>query len=367
MPWERFPVPPADLSIYESHVPLTPFGAHQPSVQGATMFDDPEFFPFLQSTSWGGRSRCLIRPLVPPPGDLVIAYGIAGASQNQYLTREAQENSGYSEADMHEQAVENLRSRHGKIPWSPLPIGGEDVLIRSSGDPVISSDVLNPRGMRKLAGAFSGEAVYLGIPSLFTVVASSDPDLLSGITRGLHREAEKEKAGPLSALIYTIDDGNITSVYSRSDGPHAISKLEPAKLTKLILEGVAAVALVMSRARAETDTIPAAPFWELFRRKLGTLSPALAPLGEANGEAFTAAVANLTANQRALIGVRTLAKVVRHALPLDDGERIANAAISAALASGQAGTGFFGIGRTLPKHLRFPVWGMTGILGGDLP
>ena len=159
------------------------------------MLDDSEFFPFLQSATWPGRSSCLVRPLVPPPGDLVIAHGVASASQNRYLTREALEATGYNEKDIHEQTVENLRSRHGKIPWSPLTLGGED----------------------------------------------------------------------------------------------------------------------------------------------------------------------------ALIGVRTLAKVVRHALPLEDGSRVANAAISAALASGQAGTGFFGLGRSLPKHLRYPIWGMAGILGADLP
>ena len=87
------------------------------------MFDDPEFFPFLQPATWAGRSSCLIRPLVPAPGDLVIAYGVAGASQNRYLTREALEASEYKEEDIHEQAVENLRRRHGKIPWSPLTIG----------------------------------------------------------------------------------------------------------------------------------------------------------------------------------------------------------------------------------------------------
>lgn len=330
------------------------------------MLDDPEFFPFLQSATWPGRSSCLVRPLVPPPGDLVIAYGVASASQNRYLTREALEATEYNENDIHEQTVENLRSRHGKIPWSPLTIGGEDALIRS-GDPIISSDVLNPRGMRKLAGAFNGDAVYLGIPSCFTVMASSDPDLLSGMVRGLYREAEKEKAGALSTLIYTIEDGNITSAFERSHEPRSTTQLEPAKLTKLILEGVAAIALVMSRARGEEDNAPATPFWDAFRRKLGSLSPALACLAEANGEAFTAAVATLTANKRALIGVRTLAKIVRHALPLDDGSRVANAAISAALASGQAGTGFFGLGRSLPKNLRYPIWGMAGILGADLP
>lgn len=331
------------------------------------MFDDPEFFPFLQSEKWPGRSSCLVRPLVPAPGDLVIAYGIAGAAQNRYLTRESQEKSGYSEADMHDQAVENLRRRHGKIPWSPLTIGGEDTLIRSSEDPVISSDVLNPRGLRKLAGAFGAEPVYLGIPSCFTVVAGSDPDLLSGIVGGLHREAVKEKAGALSALIYTIDDGSITRAVAPADEVRTIARMEPAKLTRLMLEGIAAVALVMSRARAQADSAPATPFWDAFRRKLGSLSPALSPLAEADADAFTAAVANLSANQRILTGVRTLAKLVHHALPPDDGRRVANAAISAALGSGQAGTGFFGLGRSLPKHLRFPLWGMAGILGSDLP
>jgi hypothetical protein len=199
------------------------------------------------------------------------------------------------------------------------------------------------------------------------VVAGSDPDLLSGIVRGLHREAEKEKAGALSQLVYLLDDGTITQAIARSDEPRAITALDPAKLTKLIVDGVAAVALVMSRARSETEPAPAAPFWDSFRRKLGTLSPALAPLGEATGETFTTAITNLTAHKRPLAGVRTLAKVVRHALPLDDGERVAKAAISSALAMGQAGTGLFGIGRSVPKPLRFPIWAIAGILGSDLP
>jgi hypothetical protein len=330
------------------------------------MFDDPSFYPFIQHTGWSGAATCLVRPLVPSPGDLLIAYGIAGENQNQYLTREAQENSGYGAEEMHEQAIDNLRHRHGKIPWSPLTIGGEDVLLRT-GDPVISSDVLNPRGMRKLNGAFGGEAVYLGIPSIFTVVAGSDPEMLSGIVRGLHREAEKEKAGPLSSLVYALDDGAITKAIARSDEPRAITALEPAKLTKLMLEGVAAVALVMSRARSESEPTPGAPFWDSFRRKLGTLSPVLAPLGETDGEAFTAAITALATHQRPLAGVRTLAKVVRHALPLADGERVAKAAINSALAMGQAGTGLFGIGRSVPKPLRFPIWAIAGILDSDLP
>jgi hypothetical protein len=330
------------------------------------MYDDPNFFPFLQHTSWGGAASCLVRPLVPKPGDLLITYGLAGESQNLYLTREAQENSGYSADQMHDQAIDNLRHRHGKIPWSPISIGGEDVLIRT-GDPVISSDVLNPRGMRKLSGAFGGEAVYLGIPSVFTVVAGSDPEMLSGIVRGLHREADKEKAGALSELVYQLEDGSITRAIARSDEPRATTALEPAKLTKLIVEGVAAVAMVMTRARGEADDSVAAPFWDTFRRKLGALSPVLNPLSEATGETFTAAVASLAAHPRPLAGVRTLAKVVRHALPLMDGERVANAAISSALAMGQAGTGFFGLGRSLPKHLRHPIWAMAGILGSDLP
>lgn len=330
------------------------------------MYDDPNFFPFIQHTSWGGASSCLVRPLVAEPGDLLIAYGLAGESQNLYLTREAQENSGYSADQMHDQAIDNLRHRHGKIPWSPIVIGGEEVLIRS-GDPVISSDVLNPRGMRKLAGAFGGAAVYLGIPCCFTVVASSDPEMLSGIVRGLHREAAKEKAGALSELVYQLEDGTITRAIARSHEPRATTALESAKLTKLIVEGVAAVALVMTRARGEPDDAVAAPFWDTFRRKLGELTPVLAPLGEATGETFTTALATLAAHPRPLAGVRTLAKVVRHALPLMDGERVANAAISSALAMGQAGTGFFGLGRSLPKHLRHPIWAMAGILGSELP
>lgn len=328
------------------------------------MFDDPHFFPFLQASTWGGRSSCLVRPLVPPPGDLLIAYGIAGEAQNQYLTREAQDKSGYSEEDMHDQAVENLRRRHGKIPWSPLTIGGEDALIRS-GDPVISSDVLNPRGMKKLSGAFGGETVYLGIPSVFTVVAYHDPDLLSGITRGLHREAEKEKAGPLSTQVYELDDGAIVAAYDGPQEPATTGGLDRDKLTRLVVEGVAAVAMALSRA--QDGSTPTVAFWEAFRRKLGSLSPALAPLGEVDSETFTTAVAALTDNQRPLAGVRILAKVVRHALRGEDGMRVANAAIGAALSLGQAGTGFFGLGRRLPKHLRFPIWGMAGILGADVP
>ncbi|MBA3699843.1 MAG: hypothetical protein H0W78_13425 [Planctomycetes bacterium] len=330
------------------------------------MFDDPHFFPFLQHNSWKGAASCLVRPLVPPPGDLLITYGIAGDSQNQYLTQEAQEKSGYSEADMHEQAVENLRHRHGKIPWSPVTIGGEDVLLRT-GDPVISSDVLNPRGMKKLSGAFAGETVYLGIPSVFTVVASNDPDLLSGIVHGLHREAEQEKAGPLSALVYVLTDGAITSAYDSETRSRPIAAIDAAKFTTLVVEGVAAVAVVMSRARGESDTSALAPLWPLFLRKLGARSPALHSLADATTDDFSTAITSLMANQRPLAGVRSLAKLVRHALPPDDGARVANAAIAAALALGQAGTGFFGVGRSLPKHLRLPLWGLAGLLGGEVP
>lgn len=328
------------------------------------MFDDPQFFPFLQHTSWRGAASCLVRPLVAPPGDLLIAYGIAGEAQNQYLTQEAQEKSGYSAEDMHDQAISNLRQRRGKIPWSPITIGGEDVLIRS-GDPVISSDVLNPRGMQKLSGAFAGGTIYLGIPSVFTVVAHDDPELLGGIVRGLHREAEQEKAGALSALVYRLDEGAIASAYTSAPMPATTGGLDPQKLTRLVVEGIAAMALVMSRS--QDGSAPTMTFWDTFMRKLGNRSPGLAPLGEVDAEAFTGAVTTLAAQQRPVAAVRTLAKVVRHAVLEADGRRIANAAIGAALAQGQAGTGFFGLGRSLPKHLRHPLWGMAGILGADLP
>jgi hypothetical protein len=116
--------------------------------------------------------------------------------------------SGYSTEDVHRRAIDNLRNRRGKIPWTPVTIGGEDVLLRTD-DPVISSDVLNPRGLEKLAGAFGGRTVHLGIPSVFTVVTSDDPDLLGGIVRGLHQEATQEHAGPLSDRIYTLEAGRI--------------------------------------------------------------------------------------------------------------------------------------------------------------
>lgn len=326
------------------------------------MFDDPNFFPFLQHDSWKGADACLVRPLVPPPGDLLITYGIAGENQNRYLTQQAQEESGYSAEDMHDQAVNNLRNRHGKIPWAPVTIGGEDVLMRT-GDPVISSDVLNPRGMKKLSGAFAGKTVHLGIPSVFTVVASDDPDLLGGIVQGLHREAVKEKAGALSAQVYVLVDGAIDHVH-QDDEVRTIAPIESEKFCKLVVEGLAGVAVAMMKARGDGDT---ATLWPAFLRKLGAMSPALAAISEATPEDFAAAVTSLASHQRPLAAVRTLAKLARHGLPPDDGRRLANAAIGAALSFGQAGTGFFGVGRSLPKHLRLPVWGLAGLLGGDVP
>jgi hypothetical protein len=329
------------------------------------MFDDPNFFPFLQHDSWKGASACLVRPLVPAPGDLLITYGIAGENQNRYLTQQAQEESGYSAEDMHDQAVNNLRQRHGKIPWSPVTIGGEDVLLRT-GDPVISSDVLNPRGMKKLSGAFAGKTVYLGIPSVFTVVASDDPDLLGGIVQGLHREAVKEKAGALSAQVYALVDGAIDHAHE-DEKVQTIAPIEPAKFIKLVIEGIAGVAVSMARARGADDSSATTALWPAFLRKLGSLSPALAPLTEATPEDFATAVTSLTSHQRPIAAVRTLAKLARHGLPPDDGRRLANAAVGAALSFGQAGTGFFGVGRSLPKHLRLPLWGLAGLLGGDVP
>jgi hypothetical protein len=98
-------------------------------------------------------------------------------------------------------------------------------------------------------------------------------------------------------------------------------------------------------------------------RRLGILSPALTPLREATPDAFAAAVGSLASHPRPSIGVRTLATLTRHGLPPDDGRRVADAAI----ALGQAGTGSFGTGRSLPRHLRLPLWGLAGILATDIP
>ena len=330
------------------------------------MLDDPLFFPFLQPKDWPGRAACTTQPFAPPDGDLLIAYGVSGAAENRYLTREAQTTNGYAEAEIHDHAVENLRNRRGKIPWEPIDIGGESMLMRS-GDPVVSSDVLNPKGMRKLAGFMNGQRVHLGIPTCFTVLAGGDGDLLSGIVTGLHREAEQAKAGALSAQIYLVDDGNITGVYEGPEEPQKTADLDDAKRTKLIVDGIVAVALVMARARGTDSAAGAGAFWDSFRRKLGSLNGALAPLAEQTADGFSELVARAAEHPRPIAGVRTLAQVARHALSDDERARVGRAAIATALAIGQSGTGFFGIGRTLPRNLRLPIWGMAGILGTAIP
>lgn len=331
------------------------------------MLDDPLFFPYLQQAKWPGRSTCLVRDLVPPPGDLIIAYGLAGSSQNRYLATEALEANGVTEEEVHERAVDNLRKRHGKVPWATVAIGGEDVLMRS-GDPVVSSDVLNPKGMAKLAGFLNVSKVVIGIPSCFTVLASSDGALLSGIVSGLYREAEKERAGALSAKLYELDAGRIARVYQDPDERRMSSAtVGDVERARLIVEGLASVYVVIDRAAGAGNGRSPGNFWDVFRRKLGKFTGALASLETQTAEAFAAEVAKLTDHPRPLAGVRTLAKVARYALGEDERSRLSQAALAAALSAGQVGTGFFGLGRSLPKPLRLPIWGMAGLLGTEIP
>jgi hypothetical protein len=330
------------------------------------MLDDPMFFPFLQRQDWSGRSACTTRPLAPPKGDLIIAYGVCGADENRYLTLEAQASHGYEAEDIHDHAVTNLRNRHGKIPWEPVDIGGESVLMRS-GDPVISSDVLNPKGMRKVAGFMNGQRVHLGIPTCFTVLAGADGDLIAGIVTGLHREAEHERAGALSAQVFVVDDGNISGVYAAPDASRASVSLDEAKRAKLLTDGIVSVCLVIARSRGVEATGVAGAFWDGFRRKLGSVDGALAPFAALDAAGFTDLITQSAAHPRPLAGVRNLAKVMRHALSSDERDRVSRAAIASAIAVGQTGTGFFGIGRSLPRNLRLPIWGMAGVLGTAVP
>lgn len=331
------------------------------------MLDDPLFFPYLQPATWPGRSTCLVRDLVPPPGDLIIAYGLSGSAQNRYLATEALAANEVTADEVHERAVDNLRKRHGKIPWSTVAIGGEDVLMRS-GDPVVSSDVLNPKGMAKLAGFLKVERVVIGIPTCFTVLASADGALLSGIVAGLHREAEKERAGALSAKLYELEAGSITRVYRDPDERRVSSTtVGDVERARLIVEGLASVYVVVDRAAGLGGTRSPANFWDVCRKKLGKLTGALASLETQTTETFAAEVAKLADHPRPLAGVRTLAKVARYALADDERARLNQAALAGALSAGQVGTGFFGLGRSLPKQLRLPIWGIAGLLGVEPP
>lgn len=331
------------------------------------MLDDPLFFPYLQQADWPGRSTCLVRDLVPPPGDLIIAYGLAGSSQNRYLATEALAANSVTEDEVHERAVDNLRKRHGKVPWATVAIGGEDVLMRS-GDPVVSSDVLNPKGMAKLAGFLNVSKVVIGIPSCFTVLASSDGALLSGIVVGLHREAEKERAGALSAKLYELDAGRITRVYQDPDERRTSTvSVDDEGRARLIVEGLASVYVVVDKAAGIGAGRSPGNFWDVFRRKLGKPIGALVALESQTAEAFAEQVTKLADHPRPLAGVRTLAKVARFALAEEERTRLNQATIAAALSAGQAGTGFFGLGRSLPKHLRLPLWGIAGLLGAEIP
>lgn len=331
------------------------------------MLDDPLFFPYLQPASWPGRSTCLVRELVPPPGDLVITYGLSGSAQNRYLAREALAANEVTEDEVHERAIDNLRKRHGKIPWATVAIGGEDVLMRS-GDPVVSSDVLNPKGMAKLAGFLNVSKVVIGIPSCFTVLASADGALLSGIVAGLYREAEKERAGALSAKLYELDNGRITRVFQEPDERRVSSAtVGDVERARLIVEGLASVYVVVDRAAGIGNGRSPGNFWDVFRRKLGKFTGALASLEGQTAESFAEAVTKLVDHPLPLAGVRTLAKVARYALAEEERTRLSQAALAAALAAGQVGSGFFGLGRSLPKQLRLPIWGIAGLLGAEVP
>jgi hypothetical protein len=165
----------------------------------------------------------------------------------------------------------------------------------------------------------------------------------------------------------TLVNGKPTGVQADTVGAHAVALPRgDADLARVIARGVASVSALVERARGgEAPATPAAlgEFWRSFNRQLGTAEGRLGQVAAAAEAACTEFAEQLAAMPPAVAHVEALAGTVRAALPGDDYQRFARAVIAATTTLGQAGTGFFGIGRKLPEGQRLLVMGITGVLG----
>ncbi len=326
------------------------------------MLDHPDFLPFIRTWEWPGVVDCHTQPLVADDPKLVVAYGIRGLHDNTYLTSTGFAELGGDHQRVHQAAIGHLRDQHVP-PWSVQYIGTLAIAMRT-GDEMVAADLLNQEAMRELTEFFAAEVVYIGIPSLFTMVASAHPLALSGIAAGLHQDAVKPRSGALSPQALILSRGSLAgTLVSQDRGAAGAGHHSADELAHAVSHGLASISLLVDRAKNITGASSATTFAPCLRRHLVAPAPELGALLDTALEEFAAAHARLGRARHLVDHIEIMAAAVRASLPAAEHARFAGAVLAAATTISQAGTGFWGIGRTLPQHVRLTLLAISGILG----
>jgi hypothetical protein len=331
------------------------------------MLDEPNFVPFIRTAAWSGVEDCFVRPLLADDSELVIAYGQLGISSVTYLTKGGRTASELSDEEINARAIRNMLKIPGRPNWQEHKLGGESYALRI-GNELVASGILNAKGLHRLNDFFAAPTIYLGLPCLFTMAASTHRGMLSGIVKGLYEDAQRDTAGPILARLLVITDGTIQGFASDAAEPAGAPPAREAQVSALS-QGLGATWMMIEHAKgtAAADAVPT-QFLAAFKRRLGTASPETSAL-LADAEAGVAEAAESARKTKSAISrIEGMAATLRAALGSAGYELVGRAVLSAASDIGQSGTGFFGIGRKLPESLRVVVRALSGVLGvSDAP
>jgi hypothetical protein len=326
------------------------------------MLDHPDFVPFIRTWEWPGVVDCHTRPLLADDPRLVVAYGVRGLRDNTYLTSAGFHELGGDQQRVHQAAISHLRDQH--VPaWTVEYVGNLAIAMRS-GDEMVASDLLEPASMRELTEFFACEVIYIGIPTLFTMVASAHPLALGGIVAGLHQDASRPRAGALSSQALILSQGELVGTALSQNVRAGAAGFQAAdELAHAVSHGLASVSLLVDRAKNITGASSAATFAPCLRRHLGALSGELDALLGAALDEFTAARTRLSRARHLVDHIEIMAAAAQSSLPEAEYTRFARAVLATATTISQAGTGFWGIGRILPQHVRLTLQAISGLLG----
>jgi hypothetical protein len=331
------------------------------------MLDEPNFVPFIRTAAWSGVEDCFVRPLLADDPELVIAYGQLGKSSVTYLTKGGRKASELSDEEITTRAIRNMLKIPGRPNWQEHKLGGESYALRV-GNELVASGILNGKGLHRLNDFFAAPTIYLGLPCLFTMAASTHRGMLSGIVKGLFEDAQRDATGPISARLLVIKDGKIQGFAGAADEPAGAAGDRAAQVSALS-QGLGATWVMMEHAKGTVaaDAVPT-QFLAAFKRRLGTASPEATAL-LADAEAGVADAAETARKTKSAINrIEGMAATLRAALGDSAYEPVGRAVLAAATDIGQSGTGFFGIGRKLPESLRVVVRALSGVLGvADAP
>jgi hypothetical protein len=325
------------------------------------MIDDPNFVPFIRTAAWSGTADCFTGPLLKDSDDLVIAYGLLGSTSVTYLTRAGRKGSELTDVEIHIRAIRNMLKIPGRPNWQEHKLGGESYVMRV-GNELVASGVLNAKGLLRLNDFLDAPTYFVGIPSLFTMVAATHPGLLTGIVKGLYEEAQ-EGGSAISAKLMVVTKGQLGSYSARASVTESAAPPTRDAQVLALTQGLAGIWVLMEHAKGGTSEGTAPIFMSSVKRRLGNGNPALLELIVAAEGGIEEAGASLRRTKESMGRIDSLAATMREALGVPSYEELARALVAAAIDIGQSGTGFFGIGRKLPESLRVVVRALNGVLG----